>query len=191
MNFNETVSAPSSLPQKFRFLAQRPLPRDSVRVCVRLLHRKAEHLVLSGPFRRQVGEASDADAMRERAIDGGCSELATDNRLVGSSSPLSPTTQSHTNRDFRVSCKQRRIGLFIAGLPDIIYPVFAGDVLRASRQRCLFAIGAPARRMAHWAVRTRRTRSLPTELSSRRCRKFIDSESRLCTMSCIEAWENV
>jgi hypothetical protein len=27
--------------------------------------------------------------MRERAIDGGCSELATDNRLVGSSSPPS------------------------------------------------------------------------------------------------------
>jgi len=48
----------------------------------RRLHRKAEHLVLSGPFRRQVGEASDAHAMREPAIDGGCSELATDNREV-------------------------------------------------------------------------------------------------------------
>ena len=33
---------------------------------------------------------SDAHAMREPAIDGGCSELATDNRLVGSSSPPSP-----------------------------------------------------------------------------------------------------
>jgi hypothetical protein len=42
LNFNETVSAASSLPQKFRFLAQRPLPRDSVQVCVRLLHRKAD-----------------------------------------------------------------------------------------------------------------------------------------------------
>jgi hypothetical protein len=29
----------------------------------------------------------------------------THNRLVGSSSPPSPTTQSHTNRDFRVSRK--------------------------------------------------------------------------------------
>ena len=99
-NFNETVSAASSLPQKFRFLAQRPLPRDSVRVCVRLLRRKAEHLVQAGPFRRQVGEASDAHAMREPAIDGGCSELATDNRLVGSSSSPSPTTHSHANGDF-------------------------------------------------------------------------------------------
>jgi hypothetical protein len=72
---------------------------------VRSLRRKAEHLVLSGPFRRQVGEASDAHTMREPVIDGGCSELATDNRLVGSSSPPSPTTQSYTNRDFPASCK--------------------------------------------------------------------------------------
>jgi hypothetical protein len=34
-------------------------------------------------------------------------ELAADNRLVGSSSPPSPTTQSHTNRDFRVSVTAR------------------------------------------------------------------------------------
>jgi hypothetical protein len=56
----------------------------------RLLHRKAERVVLWGPFRRQVGGASDAHAMREPAIDGDCSELATDNRLVVSSSPPSP-----------------------------------------------------------------------------------------------------
>jgi hypothetical protein len=31
-----------------------------------------------------------------------CSELAADNRLVGSSSPSRPTTQSYTNRDFAV-----------------------------------------------------------------------------------------
>jgi hypothetical protein len=30
-----------------------------------LLRRKAEDLVLSGPFRRQVDEASNSDAMRE------------------------------------------------------------------------------------------------------------------------------
>jgi hypothetical protein len=54
--------------------------------CSKALRRKAEHLVLAGPFRRQVGEASDTHAMREPASDGGCSELATDNRLVGSSS---------------------------------------------------------------------------------------------------------
>ena len=72
---------------------------------MRLLRRKAEHLVLSGPFRRQVGEASDAHAMREPASDGGYSELATDNCLVGGSSPLSPTTQPQTNRDFPVSRK--------------------------------------------------------------------------------------
>jgi len=38
-------------------------------VRARLLCRKAEHLALSGPFRRQVGEASDAHATREPAID--------------------------------------------------------------------------------------------------------------------------
>jgi hypothetical protein len=31
-----------------------------------------------------------------------CSELAADNRLVGSSSPPSPTTQSYANGDFPV-----------------------------------------------------------------------------------------
>ena len=33
------------------------------------------------------------------------SELATNNRLIGSSSPPGPTTQSRINRDFPVSCK--------------------------------------------------------------------------------------
>src|SRR6516165_5885701 len=37
------------------------------------------------------------------------SELATDNRLVGSSSPPSPTTQSCTNGDFPVQCESPRI----------------------------------------------------------------------------------
>jgi hypothetical protein len=32
-------------------------------------------------------------------------KLAADNQSVRSSSPPSPTTQSHTNRDFPVSCK--------------------------------------------------------------------------------------
>jgi hypothetical protein len=77
LNFNKTISAASSLPQKFRLLC------SSMRA---ILRRKADHLALSGPFRRQVGEASDAHAMREPASDGGCSELATNNRLVGSSS---------------------------------------------------------------------------------------------------------
>ena len=49
--------------------------RDSVRVCVRLLRRKTEHLVLAGPFRRQVGEASNAHAMRQPAIDGRFDEI--------------------------------------------------------------------------------------------------------------------
>ena len=78
-------------------------------MCVRLLPRKAEHLVLPGPFRWQLGEASNAHAMREPAIDGGCSELATDNRLR-SSSPPSPTTQSPSNRDFPVLYEKPPIG---------------------------------------------------------------------------------
>jgi hypothetical protein len=40
-------------------------------MCVRLSRRKTKHLVLAGPFRRQVGEASNAHAMRQPAIDGG------------------------------------------------------------------------------------------------------------------------
>jgi hypothetical protein len=43
---------------------------------------------------------------KAREIDKtGCSELVTHSRLVGSSRPPRPTTQSHANRDFAVSCK--------------------------------------------------------------------------------------
>ena len=60
LNFNEIVSARSSL-----------LPTEPLFGCaMRLLPRKAEHLVLPGPFRRQVAEASDAQAVGEPAIDG-------------------------------------------------------------------------------------------------------------------------
>ena len=42
------------------------------RLCssARLLRRKAEHLVLAGPLRRQIGEASNTHAVGEPAIDG-------------------------------------------------------------------------------------------------------------------------
>jgi hypothetical protein len=52
LNFNETVSAPSSLPKIPFPRTETTTDRDSVRVCVRLLRRKAEHLVLAGPFCR-------------------------------------------------------------------------------------------------------------------------------------------
>ena len=39
-------------------------------MCMRLLPRKTEHLVLLGPFGWQVGEASNAHAMGKPAIDG-------------------------------------------------------------------------------------------------------------------------
>jgi hypothetical protein len=84
--------------------------RDPAGLAANALRRKAEQLVLPAPFRRQVGEASDTHPMRQLAIDGGCSELATDNRLVGSSSPRSPTTQSPSNRDFPVLYENPRIG---------------------------------------------------------------------------------
>jgi hypothetical protein len=42
---------------------------DHYRQSVRLLRSKAEHLVLPGPFRWQVGEASNAHAVGEPAID--------------------------------------------------------------------------------------------------------------------------
>ena len=72
----EHISAPSSLPQKSRFLARRPLPTETLfESAVRLLRRKAEHLVLPGPFRRQVGEASNPHTMGEPASDGRFDEI--------------------------------------------------------------------------------------------------------------------
>jgi hypothetical protein len=40
-----------------------------------IIARKPEHLVLLGPFRRQVGEASNAHATGEPAIDGRLDEI--------------------------------------------------------------------------------------------------------------------
>ena len=72
----EQFSAPSSLLKKFRFLVRRPLATETLfEPAVRLLRRKAEHVVLSGPLRRQVGEASHPHAMRQPAIDGGLDEI--------------------------------------------------------------------------------------------------------------------
>src|SRR6516165_340462 len=60
LNFNEIVSARSSL-----------LPTEPLfGYAMRLLPRKTEHLVLPGPFGRRIGEASNAHAMRQPAIDG-------------------------------------------------------------------------------------------------------------------------
>src|SRR6516164_226699 len=52
------------------FSQETTIDGDSIRVCMRLLPRKTEHLVLLGPFGWQVGEASNAHAMGKPAIDG-------------------------------------------------------------------------------------------------------------------------
>jgi hypothetical protein len=71
LSFNGTISAASSLPTKIPFpRTETTADRDSVRACVRLLRRKAEQLVLAGPLRWQIGEASNAHAVGEPAIDG-------------------------------------------------------------------------------------------------------------------------
>jgi hypothetical protein len=53
--------------------AKIPFPRTKTETlfepAVQLLRGKAEHLVLTRPFRWQVGEASNAHAMRQPAID--------------------------------------------------------------------------------------------------------------------------
>ena len=54
----------------FCFPARRLLPTETLFGCMRLLPKKAEHLVPPGPFRRQVAEASDAHAVGDPAIDG-------------------------------------------------------------------------------------------------------------------------
>lgn len=80
------VSAPLSLPRKIAF----PGSRDPC--CRRLgsnagsVRGKTEHVVLPGPFGWQVGEASDAHAVRESAIDGrfdeiGCEESKRDRHV--------------------------------------------------------------------------------------------------------------
>ena len=58
-----------SLLQKIPF-PRMPLPNETLFGCMRLLPRKTEHLVLPGPFGRRIGEASNAHAMRQPAIDG-------------------------------------------------------------------------------------------------------------------------
>jgi hypothetical protein len=64
------VSAPQKNVSRFRrpVLAETRFECGSVR-------RKAEHLALPGPFGWQVGEASDAHALREAAIDGRFDEI--------------------------------------------------------------------------------------------------------------------
>ena len=70
------VSAPLSLLAKIPFpRTETAADRGSVRACVRLLRRKAELLVLAGPLRWQVGEASNAHAVGEPAIDGGFEQI--------------------------------------------------------------------------------------------------------------------
>ena len=76
LSFYEMVSAASSLPTKIPFPhTETTAGRDSVRACVRLLRRKVEQLVLAGPLRQQIGEASNAHAMGEPAIDGGFDQI--------------------------------------------------------------------------------------------------------------------
>jgi hypothetical protein len=61
------VSMPSSCS---RLTGSRHQNAENVQVCVLLLRRKAEHLVLPGPLRRQIGEASNAHTTGKSAVDG-------------------------------------------------------------------------------------------------------------------------
>jgi hypothetical protein len=63
----------------------------------------------SAGIRRWSSNRFGTISNRHRAV-ARCSELAADNRLVGSSSPPSPTTQSPSNRDFPVLYENPRIG---------------------------------------------------------------------------------
>ena len=88
---------------------------------------------VGGPFRRKVGEASDAHAMREPAIDGACSELATDNRLVGSSSPPSPPLSLQAGT--LLSAQSTR--LIIVWLEVRILPAPPHSPIQTEISRCL------------------------------------------------------
>jgi hypothetical protein len=61
--------------QKSRFLARTTTDGDPVQVWVRLLPRKTEHLVLAGPLRWQIGEASNAHAVGKPAVDGSFDQI--------------------------------------------------------------------------------------------------------------------
>jgi hypothetical protein len=61
--------------QESRFpAAETAVGRDSVRMG-QLFDRKPEHLVLAGPFDRQVGEADNSHAMRESSFDRSLDEV--------------------------------------------------------------------------------------------------------------------
>src|SRR5262245_52189820 len=63
-----------SPPRKSRFPAtDTTVRKDSVRR--ELLRRKPEHLVLAGPFGRQVGEADNSHAMRKASFDRSLDEI--------------------------------------------------------------------------------------------------------------------
>jgi hypothetical protein len=67
--FGRRTGAFFSPPWKSRFPATETVADgDSVRM-ESLARRKSEHLVLAGPFRRQVGEADNSHAMREPSFD--------------------------------------------------------------------------------------------------------------------------
>jgi hypothetical protein len=82
-----------SAPQRVSLRSKIPFPcteittdGDVVSVCARLFRVKADHLVLAGPLRRQVGEESDAHAMGKSAVDGrfdqiGCEKSKRDCHL--------------------------------------------------------------------------------------------------------------
>ena len=77
---SRAVSAPLSLPPKFRFPATETLVRrDWVRMR-RLLSWEAEQVVLAGPFHRQVGEARNAHAVREPTLNGSPNEVGCKER---------------------------------------------------------------------------------------------------------------
>ena len=69
------VLAHFSLARKSRFpAAETAVGRDSVRMG-QLFDRKPEHLVLTGPFGRQVGEADYSHAMRKPSFDRSLDEV--------------------------------------------------------------------------------------------------------------------
>jgi hypothetical protein len=71
---------------------------------VRLLSRKAEHLVLPRPFGWQVGEASDAHALRKPAVDGGFDQIGRKESQRNCHIDLSHTAVFPRGDDLRTCC---------------------------------------------------------------------------------------
>ena len=88
-----------------------------------LLSWKAEHVVLAGPFHRQVGEACNPHAVRESTLNGGPNEVRCKERQ-GQDLPTSAALLNlpRSDRHSQACSHARRMAVNFATLPETASP---------------------------------------------------------------------